>query len=197
MPRLAPALALTLLVANPVATQDVDLPIHDLVERAAVGSEPAHWIRHLRDGFGQRRILTGERQLLRGARIGAWLERGELRDMLAILSRVDGSDLGLGAATLTVSTEHVAGVREGLLWIRQQLPPRIALDITLERVGDDVRASYSDGTEGLPEFAPYDAIITTAASERFPHTCPTPDRAEPPKYRLGACGGIRYVARAR
>jgi protein-L-isoaspartate(D-aspartate) O-methyltransferase len=32
----------------------------------------------------------------------------------------------------------------------------------------NVRASYSDGTVGLPEFAPYDAIITTAAAEEIP-----------------------------
>jgi protein-L-isoaspartate(D-aspartate) O-methyltransferase len=32
----------------------------------------------------------------------------------------------------------------------------------------NVRASYSDGTEGLPEFGPYDAIITTAAAETIP-----------------------------
>ena len=32
----------------------------------------------------------------------------------------------------------------------------------------NVRASYSDGTEGLPEFAPYDVIITTAAAESIP-----------------------------
>jgi protein-L-isoaspartate(D-aspartate) O-methyltransferase len=32
----------------------------------------------------------------------------------------------------------------------------------------NIRASYSDGTAGLPEFAPYDAIITTAAAERIP-----------------------------
>jgi protein-L-isoaspartate(D-aspartate) O-methyltransferase len=32
----------------------------------------------------------------------------------------------------------------------------------------NIRASYSDGTEGLPQFAPYDAIITTAASEEIP-----------------------------
>lgn len=32
----------------------------------------------------------------------------------------------------------------------------------------NVRASYSDGTAGLPEFAPYDAIITTAAAEAIP-----------------------------
>jgi len=32
----------------------------------------------------------------------------------------------------------------------------------------NIRASYSDGTEGLPEFAPYDAIITTAAAEKIP-----------------------------
>jgi protein-L-isoaspartate(D-aspartate) O-methyltransferase len=32
----------------------------------------------------------------------------------------------------------------------------------------NIRASYSDGTEGLLEFAPYDAIITTAASEEIP-----------------------------
>ena len=32
----------------------------------------------------------------------------------------------------------------------------------------NVRASYSDGTEGLPDFSPYDAIITTAASEQIP-----------------------------
>ena len=32
----------------------------------------------------------------------------------------------------------------------------------------NIRASYSDGTEGLPEFAPYDSIITTAASDRIP-----------------------------
>lgn len=32
----------------------------------------------------------------------------------------------------------------------------------------NVRASYSDGTAGLPEFAPYDAIITTAAAETIP-----------------------------
>ena len=32
----------------------------------------------------------------------------------------------------------------------------------------NVRASYADGTEGLPEFAPYDAIITTAAAETIP-----------------------------
>lgn len=32
----------------------------------------------------------------------------------------------------------------------------------------NIRASYSDGTEGLPDFAPYDAIITTAASEQIP-----------------------------
>ncbi|MDX1696884.1 MAG: protein-L-isoaspartate(D-aspartate) O-methyltransferase [Thiohalobacterales bacterium] len=32
----------------------------------------------------------------------------------------------------------------------------------------NIRASYSDGTEGLPDFAPYDAIITTAAAESIP-----------------------------
>jgi len=32
----------------------------------------------------------------------------------------------------------------------------------------NIRASYSDGTEGLPDFAPYDAIITTAATETIP-----------------------------
>ncbi len=32
----------------------------------------------------------------------------------------------------------------------------------------NVRASHSDGTEGLPDFAPYDAIITTAASVTIP-----------------------------
>lgn len=32
----------------------------------------------------------------------------------------------------------------------------------------NVRASYSDGTEGLSDFAPYDAIITTAAAEAIP-----------------------------
>jgi protein-L-isoaspartate(D-aspartate) O-methyltransferase len=32
----------------------------------------------------------------------------------------------------------------------------------------NIRASHSDGTEGLPEFAPYDAIITTAATEEIP-----------------------------
>ncbi len=32
----------------------------------------------------------------------------------------------------------------------------------------NIRASYSDGTAGLPEFAPYDAIITTAAAEVIP-----------------------------
>ena len=32
----------------------------------------------------------------------------------------------------------------------------------------NIRASYSDGTDGLPDFAPYDAIITTAATEVIP-----------------------------
>lgn len=32
----------------------------------------------------------------------------------------------------------------------------------------NVRASYSDGTVGLPEFAPYDAIIVTAAADTIP-----------------------------
>jgi protein-L-isoaspartate(D-aspartate) O-methyltransferase len=32
----------------------------------------------------------------------------------------------------------------------------------------NIRASHSDGTVGLPEFAPYDAIIVTAASETIP-----------------------------
>ena len=32
----------------------------------------------------------------------------------------------------------------------------------------NIRASYSDGTEGLPDFAPYDAIITTAATGKIP-----------------------------
>jgi protein-L-isoaspartate(D-aspartate) O-methyltransferase len=32
----------------------------------------------------------------------------------------------------------------------------------------NIRASYSDGTEGLADFAPYDAIITTAAAEEVP-----------------------------
>ena len=32
----------------------------------------------------------------------------------------------------------------------------------------NIRASYSDGTAGLPDFAPYDAIITTAATEVIP-----------------------------
>jgi protein-L-isoaspartate(D-aspartate) O-methyltransferase len=32
----------------------------------------------------------------------------------------------------------------------------------------NIRASHSDGTEGLPDFAPYDAIITTAATEAIP-----------------------------
>jgi protein-L-isoaspartate(D-aspartate) O-methyltransferase len=32
----------------------------------------------------------------------------------------------------------------------------------------NVRAAHSDGTVGLPDFAPYDAIIVTAASEIIP-----------------------------
>ena len=32
----------------------------------------------------------------------------------------------------------------------------------------NIRASYSDGTAGLSDFAPYDAIITTAATEVIP-----------------------------
>ena len=32
----------------------------------------------------------------------------------------------------------------------------------------NIRASYSDGTAGLPDFAPYDAIITTAGTEVIP-----------------------------
>ena len=32
----------------------------------------------------------------------------------------------------------------------------------------NIRASYSDGRAGLPDFAPYDAIITTAAAEVIP-----------------------------
>ena len=32
----------------------------------------------------------------------------------------------------------------------------------------NVRASHTDGSVGLPEFAPYDAIIVTAASETIP-----------------------------
>ncbi len=32
----------------------------------------------------------------------------------------------------------------------------------------NIRASHNDGTIGLPEFAPYDAIIVTAASESIP-----------------------------
>ncbi|MGD2112601.1 MAG: protein-L-isoaspartate(D-aspartate) O-methyltransferase [Gammaproteobacteria bacterium] len=32
----------------------------------------------------------------------------------------------------------------------------------------NIRASHSDGTIGLPEFAPYDAIIVTAAAEDIP-----------------------------
>ncbi len=32
----------------------------------------------------------------------------------------------------------------------------------------NIRASYTDGTGGLPDFAPYDAIITTAATEKIP-----------------------------
>ena len=32
----------------------------------------------------------------------------------------------------------------------------------------NIRASHSDGSVGLPEFAPYDAIIVTAASETIP-----------------------------
>ena len=32
----------------------------------------------------------------------------------------------------------------------------------------NIRASHSDGTEGLLDFAPYDAIITTAATELIP-----------------------------
>ena len=31
----------------------------------------------------------------------------------------------------------------------------------------NIRASYTDGTEGLPDFAPYNAIITTAASDQI------------------------------
>jgi protein-L-isoaspartate(D-aspartate) O-methyltransferase len=32
----------------------------------------------------------------------------------------------------------------------------------------NIRASHSDGTVGLPEFAPYDAILVTAASATVP-----------------------------
>jgi protein-L-isoaspartate(D-aspartate) O-methyltransferase len=32
----------------------------------------------------------------------------------------------------------------------------------------NIRAAHSDGTVGLPDFAPYDAIIVTAASEIIP-----------------------------
>jgi len=32
----------------------------------------------------------------------------------------------------------------------------------------NIRASHSDGNEGLPEFAPYDAILVTAASDEVP-----------------------------
>ena len=63
------------------------------------------------------------------------------------------------------------------------LAPLVPKIYTVERIGPlaaqarqrfrklglrNIRASYSDGTEGLPDFAPYDAIITTAATEAIP-----------------------------
>ncbi len=58
-----------------------------------------------------------------------------------------------------------------------QLAHRACIALKKARLGDYVMVVVGDGTEGLPEFAPFDRIIVTAAAPKIPE--PLVDQLKP------------------
>jgi len=89
----------------------------------------------------------------------ALLESGPLNRVLEV-----GTGSGYQAAVMVPLAGEVYSV--------ERIRP--LLDLARERLGElqlrNVRLKHSDGSWGWPEFAPYDAIIATAAPEQVPET---------------------------
>ncbi len=87
----------------------------------------------------------------------ALLESGPLNRVLEV-----GTGSGYQAAVMAPLAGEVYSV--------ERIRP--LLDLARERLGElqlrNVRLKHSDGSWGWPEFAPYDAIIATAAPEQVP-----------------------------
>lgn len=103
-----------------------------------------------------------------------------------------GTGSGYQAAVLAMLVEQVYTVEriESLYRRARGLLNRLALS--------NVRCRYSDGTEGWPEHAPYDAIVVTAAPDKVPQALldqlATGGRVIAP---LGSAGGLQCLTVGR
>jgi protein-L-isoaspartate(D-aspartate) O-methyltransferase len=89
----------------------------------------------------------------------ALLENGPLKRVLEV-----GTGSGYQAAVLAPLVQEVYTV-ERIRPLLEQAQKRFA-DLRLR----NIRAKYSDGSWGWPEFAPFDGIVATAAPEQVPQT---------------------------
>lgn len=160
-------LVVTLACLAPAVSQKVEIPVGDLVRSARIVPliDDEDWVREnwifrqAPPGRGSAGWL-GEHELLSDVAGKAPFVRDGLQTILGSLTQLGVSGLEFEGDTLLVDRDDAAAVRAGLLQLRRQLPPPIALEVKLERVrkGDretllhvrqDVRAGRTEIFEDL------------------------------------------------
>lgn len=79
-------------------------------------------------------------------------------------------EVGAGSGYQAAVCAEAIGRKGEIYTVEIELPLALYATQNIERLGysDVVNVFYGDGTEGLPEKAPFDAIIVTAAAPRVP-----------------------------
>ena len=132
-PRTAVLVAFSVVTAG--TTQSAELRVDDLIV-PQMPQPNAGWISPLRSPGDFSPGLAGEGALLDGATPRAWFGRDELSSIIAGVTRLDPNSIEFGDRSIKVPANDAAAVRECLAWVRQNLPPRIDLEVTLERVDE-------------------------------------------------------------
>jgi len=139
MLRLIAFLTLPFLAVASVASQTIELPVQDLVRPARLASvfqtddeKPGfEWIyRQVDPGEGLGEVM-GEGTLLTDRAVHPLFDPSDLLLVLQALTRLE--DLKVSGGMLLVNKTDAAAASEGLSQLRRQLPPRIMLEVELER----------------------------------------------------------------
>ncbi len=147
MPRFIASLTLPFLALASAAGQKTALPVQDLIQPARlVPSQKVddperglRWIyRQMLPGEDVEEVM-GAGTLLADRRIRPWFDAGDLPRLLSALTSVE--DMKISNGMLLVDKADAAAALEGLSHLRHQLPPRITLEVDLERQNEAGRAT--------------------------------------------------------
>ncbi|MHC4899692.1 MAG: hypothetical protein ACYTGW_21580 [Planctomycetota bacterium] len=133
--------ALPLVALASVAGQKTELPVQDLVRPARLtaaldvdNNKPRlEWIHRQLDVQTDVIQIMGEGTLLRDCAIKPFFDAKGLCAVLAALTKFDAGHFEINGDLLLVDNAEAPAALAGLSQLRRQLPPRIALEVDLER----------------------------------------------------------------